>query len=291
MNNWKKWPIREKSKDDWPKGLNKIKPLIKKLYYRGEWGEELLEKSIAVVGSRRMTRYGREVVDRFVTELVANGVTIISGFMYGVDSQAHRKSLEIGGKTIAVFGGGLDCLTPIDNDWLYSEILEKGGLVISEYENNFQPTLWTFPQRNRIVAGLSTLGVLVVEAGIKSGSLITARLARQQGKQVWAVPGMIDSPTSEGTNYLIKNNLATMTTSPGDIVETNVEMIQENMFDNGLTKVELEAMRVLQSEASTIDELCRMTGRSVGEISAIVSTLTIRGLIEEEAGKIYLLKT
>lgn len=251
----------------------------------------MFDKSIAIVGSRRMSRYGREVVEKFVGQLVMAKVTIISGFMYGIDSEAHRQCLEMGGKTVAILGGGLDCTVPADGGELYQRILESGGLVISEYEANFQPTLWTFPQRNRIVAGLSSMGVLVVEAGLKSGSLITARLARQQGKKVWAIPGMINSSTSEGTNYLIKNNLALMTTDPGDVVETKTKIVQENMFDSGLVGLELELVRRLQSEASTIDELCRVTGKSVGEVSVAISTLTMKGLVEEEAGKIYLLKT
>jgi len=169
-----------------------------------------------------MSRYGQEVVAKFMPDLVANKITIISGFMYGVDTESHQKCLEFGGRTVAVLGGGLNILVPPENDDLYSQILNNGGLVISEYKNNFQPTLWSFPQRNRIVAGLSTLGVLVVEAGIKSGSLITARMGREQGKKIYVIPGQITSSTAEGTNYLIKNDLGEMVTLADDISKNKI---------------------------------------------------------------------
>lgn len=290
MRDWKKWPIKEKNIDEWPEGLNKIKPAIKKIYYRGEWTDEVFNKSLAIVGSRRMTRYGREMTEKLVIDLVANGVTIVSGFMYGVDSQAHRKTIEFGGKTVAVLGGGLNFLTPAENDDLYSQILESGGLVISEYEADFRPSLWTFPQRNRIVAGLVSIGVVVVEASLKSGSLITARLARNQGKKVWAIPGMINLDTSKGTNYLIKNSLATILTETEDIVNLDRKAVQENLFDLGLEKIEMEVVKKLKTEASTIDELTRELDREVGEVSAAISNLTLKGLVEEEAGKIFLLR-
>lgn len=190
-----------------------------KYFYRGEWSEEIFKKSIAIVGSRRMTRYGKEVVDNFIASFVANGATTISGFMYGVDTEVHQKTVDYGGKTVAVFGCGLDVIYPLENEKLYQQILETGGLTISEYEASAKPHLWKFPQRNKIVASLASLGVLVVEAGDKSGSLITAKLAKKMGKKVYAVPGPITSSTSEGTNVLIKEGEAIMVTEPGDIIK------------------------------------------------------------------------
>ena len=180
---------------------------MKTLHFRGVDPHKINKKSIAIVGSRRMTRYGKEVVDRFVSEFVANGVTTISGFMYGVDTEVHQKTIDYGGKTIAVFGCGLNVIYPPENKKLYDQIIESGGSVVSEYEDDAKPHLWKFPQRNKIVASLASLGVLVIEAGEKSGSLITAGLAKKMGKKVYAVPGAITSSVSVGTNNLIKSRL------------------------------------------------------------------------------------
>ncbi|HBP51292.1 MAG: hypothetical protein US68_C0013G0007 [Candidatus Shapirobacteria bacterium GW2011_GWE1_38_10] len=232
MDSWKKWEIKTIDKKDFPKQLREIKNCPKRLFYRGNWDNKIFEKSLAMVGSRRMSRYGQEVVAKFMPKLVANKITIISGFMYGVDTESHQKCLEFEGKTVAVLGGGLDVLTPAENGNLYNEILEKGGLVVSEYEIDFQPTRWSFPQRNRIVSGLSTLGVLVVEAELKSGSLITARFGREQNKKIYAVPGQVTSATAQGTDYLIKNNLGQITVSADDITKNKLINLQEKLFND-----------------------------------------------------------
>ena len=235
-----------------------------------------------------MTRYGREVVAKFMPDLVANKITVISGFMFGVDSEAHRQCVDLGGKTIAVLGGGLSCLFPVENDELYSKILATGGLVISEYENDFKPTLWSFPQRNRIVAGLSTLGVLVVEAGMKSGSLITAKLGRQQGKTIWAIPGPIILGNSEGANWLIKNKWAKLTTDPSDLGQKK-SAVQENLFEEISDKTEKEIMKIIKNEEMTVDELAKRVNLPINEVSVKLSLMAMKNLIEEEAGKYYVL--
>lgn len=290
MQEWKRWKIEEikKSDDGFPKSLRQINNCPEKLYFRGNWQKELFEKSLAIVGSRRMTRYGREVVEKFMPELVANKITIISGFMYGVDTEAHEQCVDLGGKTVAVLGGGLDFLTPEENDELYNKILTGGGLVISEYEKDFKPTLWSFPQRNRIVAGLSNSGILVIEAGLKSGSLITAKLGRQQGKNIWTVPGPIISGNSEGTNWLIKNGWGKITTEVGDILgKDKLAAEQKGLFEESKDKTETEILKILKTEEMTIDELARATQMPVAEISVKLSLMAIKGLVEEEAGKYY----
>jgi len=292
MYQWKRWKIEEIKKDDeaFPKSLRKTSNCPERLYFRGNWQKELFEKSLAIVGSRRMTRYGREVTERFMPELVANKITVVSGFMYGIDTEAHKQCVELGGKTVAVLGGGLDFLTPEENDELYSKILETGGLVISEYEKDFKPTLWSFPQRNRIVAGLSNLGILVVEAGLKSGSLITAKLGRQQGKDIWAVPGQIVLGNSEGTNWLIKNGWGKITTEVGDILgKKKLAAEQKGLFEESRDKTETEILKILKTEEMTMDELARITQMPVAEISVKLSLMAMRGVVEEEAGKYYLL--
>lgn len=288
MNNWKKWPIKTIHKKDFPEQLKVIKNCPEKLFYRGNWDNKIFEKSLAVVGSRRMSRYGQEVVSKFMPDLVANKVTIISGFMYGVDTEAHQKCLECDGITVAVLGGGLDILTPIENEKLYIEILENNGLIISEYKPDFQPTLWSFPQRNRIVAGLSTLGVLVVEAGMKSGSLITARLAREQGKNVYVIPGQINSSIATGCNYLIKNNLGKITTEDGDIIGKNM-IFQEELFVSS-DPLENKILEMLKIEPLTIDEMCLKLHNSAMEVNSKISIMTLNNLVTEDNGKIYLKK-
>jgi len=286
MNKWKNWPIKIIKKIDFPRQLKEIKNCPDKLFYRGSWDNNIFTKSLAVVGSRRMSRYGKEVIAKFMPELIANKICIISGFMYGVDTESHLKCLEFGGKTVAVLGGGLDILTPPENDNLYCQIMEAGGLVISEYKPDFQPTLWSFPQRNRIVAGLSSLGVLVIEAGIKSGSLITARMGREQGKNVYAIPGQINNSIAEGTNYLIKNDLAKMTLSAEEIIGSH-KILQENFFES-LNPLENEIIKFLKIESLSVDELSKKLGKSVIETGIKIGMMSLQNIIFEENGKIYL---
>lgn len=288
---WKKWPIKEIYRKDFPKNLAEINNAPEKLFYRGEWNEEIFLKTLAVVGSRRMTRYGREIINNFMPEIVSQKTTIISGFMYGIDTEAHRKCIGFGGKTVAVLGGGLNVLTPLENDDLYNQILNTGGLVISEYNSDFKPTLWSFPQRNRIVSALSTIGILVVEAGIKSGSLITAKIGLKQKKKIFAVPGPINSSVSEGTNWLIKNKAAKMVMTARDIFgDFSHSPNQQNLFKDysELSEMEKQIVGILESEAITIDELCRLIKYPVTEISTTISMMLMRDLIVEENGKIYL---
>lgn len=269
MHEWKKWPIKKEGE----------------LYYRGEWKEELFEKTIVVVGSRRMTRYGRETVAKFMPDIVAKGLTVISGFMYGIDTEAHRQCIEMGGKTIAVLGSGLNYLTTVDNDSLYTDILNSGGLVMSEFEPEFKATVWSFPMRNKIVARMATEGVLVVEAGMKSGSLITARLGREMGKPVFAIPGPINSSSSEGTNWLIKNNQAKMVTEVGDIIDGAIT--QGKLFEIELDGDENAIYKLLECEPLTVDEIAKKLSKSVSEISMIITRMSMKNLVNEEMGKIY----
>jgi len=258
----------------------------KTLYYLGNWNEKIFEKTVAIVGSRKMTRYGREVVDKIMPELVAQKVTIISGLMYGVDEYAHRQCLSLGGKTIGIAGWGLDY--KIENS-LNREIIDHNGLIISEYEPDFLPTVWSFPQRNKIVARLATMGVIVIEAGIKSGSLITAKIARQIGKTVWSVPGPINSPTSEGTNYLIKNNLAKMLTDTSDLFSKKILNEQLDIFEN-IDETEKKIIKSIKDGQQTVDEIVRDTGLNISEIAVKLSLMSMNNKIEEEAGKYYLIK-
>ena len=291
MKEWKKWPIKTIDKKDFSDYFKKIPTCPDKLYYRGDWDENLFKKTLAVVGSRSMSRYGREVINKFMPELIGNGITIISGFMYGVDTEAHKNCLDLGGKTIAVLGSGLNELYPTENDKLYTQILKNGGLVISEYEPDFKATLWSFPQRNRIVSGFSTVGVLIVEAGLKSGSLITAKLALKQQRNMFAIPGQIGSKTAEGTNWLIQSGGAKMVTCAGDILgNSNHCPDQQNLFKDysDLSELEKQIVSILENEEVTIDELCMKIKSPVSEISTTISMMLMRDLIVQENDKIYL---
>jgi DNA processing protein len=260
-----------------------------KYYYRGNWDEKIFKKSIAIVGSRRMTRYGKEVVDKFVSEIVASGITTISGFMYGVDTEVHQKTVDYEGRTVAVFGCGLDVVYPPENEKLYIQILENNGLIISEYEPSAKPHLWKFPQRNKIVAGLSTLGVLVVEAGENSGSLLTARLALKMGKKVHAVPGPINSPTSFGTNELIKNGKAKMVTVARDIIGGKLR-VENKELNIKFVGIEGEIFRLLKDEPLNADEIAVQINKNVVEVGTTLSVMGIKGLVVESGGKFYLQK-
>lgn len=307
------YPIKKitPSSREWPDLLNQLKDPPKELYYRGTWDNSLFKKSLAVVGSRRMTSYGQRVLEMLIPFLVAEGVTIISGFMYGVDTKAHQECLDCGGKTIAILGGGLDVLYPPENEKLYEQIVgaqfiapvapdsitglinqtptESHGLIISEYPADQQPQLWTFPQRNRIVAGLSSLGVLVIEAGEKSGSLITAELARKLKKPTFAVPGPITSSSSAGTNRLIKEGLAKMVLNSNDIVGAQF-IAPGRKKTTGLinqTPTEQKILNFLSAEPLTLDEIAQKLSINIIETSQALTMMAIKNTVEEKNGKYY----
>jgi DNA processing protein len=262
---------------------------MKTLHFRGVDPYSINKKSIAIVGSRQMTRYGREVVDKFVADFVVNGITTISGFMYGVDTEVHQKTVDYGGKTIAVFGCGLDVIYPTENKKLYDQIIKSGGSVVSEYENSAKPHLWKFPQRNKIVVNLASIGVLVIEAGENSGSLVTAKLAKKAGKKVWAVPGPINSRVSVGCNELIKSGDAIMATNIGDILNIKQSYFAKATQDKPeLQGLEYKIYSALQLEPLEIDEISQKLGLSVVEVGTTLSIMGIKGLIVESGGKYYL---
>lgn len=244
----------------------------KQLYYRGTWDESLFTKCAAVVGSRRMTQYGRMVIEKLVPQLVQDGFTIVSGFMYGVDQAAHRECLACGGRTIAVLGWGInwDGLDLADKK-LMGEI-EKNDLVISEWEEQ-KPTLWTFPQRNRIVAAISQ-ELYVVEAALKSGALITARIAQKLKRTIWAVPGPITSSVSEGTNLLLAQGLARM-------------WLPLPQSRPPLTPSANPIVKLLEIEALDASGIARTLHQPIDQIGSQLSLLALSGDIIEREGTYY----
>jgi DNA processing protein len=278
--------------DEYPELLEKIGDAPKQLYYRGEWAPELFEKCLAVVGTRRMTQYGKRVIEQVVGEVAAAGITIVSGFMYGVDATAHGAALKAGGKTIAVMPCGIDVIHPEYQADLYQEILDKGGLIVSEYEGAHPATNWTFPRRNRIVAGLSK-ATLVVEAGEDSGALITANLAKKYGRKVFAVPNPLTSAVSQGVNQLLKEG-AELVGSAKDILQYyglrgHAEIRRTATRNYAEIKGELEQKIVqqLDKEPLYIDELSRRLLVSASQVGAAISMLQLDGVISEEQGKFY----
>lgn len=285
MVGWRQWEIKKLDKKDWPSGIRRVKPEIKQLYFRGKWDEKIFTKAVAVVGARRMTKYGEVMTRRLVTGLVETGYTIVSGFMYGIDTMAHKVCLDNGGKTVAVLGCGLDRLTPAENDGLYTKILDNDGLVVSEFTSTQEAKLWTFPYRNRIVVGFSR-ALVVVEAGEKSGSLVTARWAFSQKKPVLAVPGAVTSSLSYGTNWLIKNG-AELVTGVNDILQIFGEnnRVKPQVRFLQLNEKEEAVVELLKREAMDCDELSRALGWPADKIGILLSQLSLKGVIEEDNGK------
>ncbi len=201
----------------YPRLLKEISDPPAVLYVRGRGTKINLEKTIAVVGTRQVTPYGREMTRRLVTDLVKKGFTIVSGMAIGVDTVAHQTAIAAGGKTIAVLGCGIDIIAPPSNARLYWEIVHGHGAVVSEIAPGIRPDKERFVTRNRIISGLS-LGVVVMEGSEHSGTLITAKYAAEQGREVFAVPGPITSRYSRAANILLKNG-AKLVESASDIVE------------------------------------------------------------------------
>lgn len=274
-----------------PARLLEIKPMIKGLWYKGELDPSIFDKTVAIVGSRKMSRYGIQVLSEIVPRFVAAGYTTISGFMYGIDTEVHRLTMENGGRTVAVLGYGIDRELDNETNVTYKQMMKSRGLVLSEYEGTTRGQVWTFPQRNRIVVGLSDM-VVVVEAGIKSGSLNSASWATRQGKPIFAVPGSIFSETSEGSNILISEGKAISLTLPRlfQALEKNEQYFysekgRQNRQKTQLSSAESTLVALMKIEGpQSVNELARGEGKPVGEVSAMLMSLLLRGEVSEDRG-------
>ena len=273
----------------YPKLLKEIgSQAPKKLYYKGDWNDDIFRNCLAVVGSRHLTSYGRKITEQFVTEIAAAGITIVSGFMYGGDEAAHKATVRAGGKTIAVMPCGIDIIHPQYQEELYNEILEKNGLIISELEGKFLPVNWTYVRRNRIVAGLSK-AVLIIEAGLNSGSLLTAGYAKRYGRKIFAVPGQITSEVSKGTAKLIKEG-AEIATDAKDILKYyNISLTKPNLVSPSFNfgREEQKIIEQLKREPMEADMLARTLGVPAAKIGATLSLMQLKGFINQESGKYY----
>lgn len=272
-----------KSKN-YPEDLRNISQPPVFLYYKGDIS--LLEnRKIGVVGTRKATSYGRITCEKMTEDLVSNEITTVSGLALGIDSICHKRTLEKSGKTIAVVGSGLDIIYPKENRILWEQI-ERSGLIISEYPLGTEPIGYNFPMRNRIIVGLSR-GILVIESQKKGGSLITAELALEEGREVFAVPGDIFSPSSEGCNNLIKNSQAKLTTDIKDIITEYGWEIKNNKNSNlSLTSYEEKIFFLLEKEKN-LDELILESSFKAGEILSILMDLEIKHAIVSIPGGKY----
>ena len=272
----------------YPRLLKEIKNPPKQLYYKGDWDTEIFKNCLAVVGSRRMTTYGKCVVEQLVTKIASAGITIVSGFMYGIDAVSHRAALMTGGRTIAVMPCGINIIHPAYQEKLYNDILNNKGLIISEFKGDFPPDFWTYPKRNRIVAGLSK-AALIIEAGAKSGSLITANYAKQYKRKVFAVPGPITSSNSEGIIQLLKDG-ALIVSRAGDVLEhydlQNIDLSADKNTSN-LGELEKKILLQLKQESLEIDVLARMFGISAPKIGTTLSLMQLQGIISKKGNKYY----
>jgi DNA processing protein len=255
----------------------------------GTTGQIFSGKLLTVVGSRKMTRYGEQVVKKLIPPLVQAGVVIVSGFMYGVDQAAHRACLDSGGFTIAVLGWGITWpVLPVEKA-LYNEIKQQ-GLFISEYPGKTKPQLWMFPARDRVMAALGQ-ATLVIEAAKKSGSLITARYAKQFKRKLFAVPGPITSTVSGGTNMLIKSGQALAVESASEILAImswpqTSQTSPRGCF--GATGGSKTLKNLLAREPLSVDELAQQAKKSINKLNAELSVLQLQGVVEEKNGKFYL---
>jgi DNA processing protein len=262
-----------------PDRLKQIPDPPKQLFIRGEALENLLQKPcLTVVGSRKVSPYGREITNRLVTDVSRAGVVIISGLAFGVDALAHRAALEAGGPTIAVLPTSIDNIQPASHRALAESIIERGGALVSEYASGAFVQKWNFVQRNRIASGLSQ-ATLITEAGERSGTLHTASFALEQGREVLAVPGNITSPTSAGTNNLIKMG-ATPVTSSADILQVlGIEPVQAGGLILGDNLEEQRIIDLLHADVRDGDELLKRSGLNISRFNQTMTMLEIAGKI------------
>lgn len=280
------------------------------LYVRGAWEKCLDQPCVALVGSRRCSTYGQNAALMLARDLAQRGVTIVSGFARGIDAAVHRGALEAGGRTVAVLGTGIDECYPRDHRKLGLEILEHGGAMVSQFPLGTPPVSENFPYRNRIISGLS-LGVVVVEAAENSGSLITARLAIEQNREVWAVPGNITSRNSFGTNYLIKGAGAKLVQQWQDIATELPPQIaakllpppfgekkrgqaladQLLLLPANLSGPERTVLRLLSpDDPAHIDALLGKTKLSISDLTAALLMLEMNELIRQLPGRCFVRK-
>lgn len=277
----------DKDSVEYPARLREIPDPPGQLYCTGNI-ELLNERSIAVVGARKNTLYGKNVALMIGRRLAESGLVVTSGLALGIDGYSHEGALEADGRVIGVLGSGIDHMTPQRNRSLMMKGLDNGGLVVSEYPPEEKSTRWSFPARNRIISGLSE-ALVVVEAGLNSGSLITAKYAGDQGRTVYAVPGNINSPTSIGCNLLIRDGAVPLIIIDDMIRDIGTAPGKATVVNKDLDSDERKIFEVVREmSGATMEEIIRGTGFSPGLANSLVTVMEIKGIVESYAGRIYL---
>ncbi len=275
--------------EEYPPNLKEISDAPYVLYIRGELKPED-KLALAVVGSRRMSSYGFQVIETLIPELVLSGLTLVSGLAFGVDYAVAKVALDNGGRSIAVLASGVDVVTPRTNEDLARRLLETGqGAIVSELPPGTQPLPHYFPVRNRIISGLS-LGTLVVEAAAKSGSLYTAEAAVEQGREVFAVPGSIFNPLTAGTARLLKEGAKMVLTAADILEELNVEtskgqiMAERELPQDGK---EVELLEIIGHDEIHVDLLAKGSGWKISDINSTLMSLELKGLVKNLGAGVY----
>ena len=273
--------------EDYPRLLRDIDQSPPVIYLKGKL-TPADEFAVAVVGTRRVTAYGQQITRDTSIFLAGHGLTIVSGLARGVDALAHQHALEAGGRTIAVLGSGVDIIYPPEHRRLADAIVENGA-VISDYPLGTQPEGINFPPRNRIISGLS-LATIVVEAGERSGALITADFALEQGRDVFAVPGNVLSPASRGTNNLIQEGAYAMV-SPQDVLDvlnlSQIDAIKDARQALPADTTEAKILQVIDHEPIHVDEICHRVGLAVEKVSAALTMMELKGMVQHVGGMRY----
>jgi DNA processing protein len=275
--------------EEYPARLKEIYDYPPVLYIQGELIAQD-EWCIAVVGTRKATAYGRQVTEEIVADLVQNNITVISGLARGIDTVAHRTAVKSGGRTAAVFACGVDTIYPVENTALARDIIEQGALI-SEYPLGAKPRPDNFPRRNRILSGMS-LGVLVIEADESSGAIITAHMALEQNREVFAIPGSILSPMSRGTNTLIQEGAKLVKSCTDILEELNLTFNVHQMEMKEIiptTDTEALLLKQLASEPIHIDQVCRGSGLPISTVSSTLAIMELKGLVRQISTMNYVL--
>jgi DNA processing protein len=273
--------------ESYPARLREIDQPPPVLYIRGEYlADDLF--AVAIVGTRRVTAYGRQITEELSSFLAANGITVISGLARGVDAVAHQSTLKAGGRTIAVLGSGVDKIYPPEHRGLAAQMMERGA-IISDYAPGTPPDASNFPPRNRIISGLS-LAVVVVEAGETSGALITAEFAAEQGREVFAVPGSILAPQSKGTNQLIQNGALPLLSVKDLMQALDLTRMGEHKAARKIIpgdETEARLMSVLGDEPLHVDEIRNQAELPIEKVSATLALMELKGMVRQVGGMNY----
>lgn len=273
--------------DAYPRRLREINQPPPVLFVRGSINVED-DWAVSVVGTRKVTPYGRQVAMEISRFLAENGITVVSGLARGVDAISHQTALQAGGRTFAILGSGVDVIYPPEHRKLAGEIISQGA-VISDYALGTQPESSNFPPRNRIIAGLS-LATIVVEAGETSGALITAEFAVEQGRDVFAVPGSILAPQSEGTNKLIEQGARPLLRMTEILEALKLEQIPEKQANRkkiSASPDEKKLLEYLSQDPRHIDEICQISGLPIQSVSATLTMMELKGMVTQVGGMNY----